>query len=74
MGKQLRINGQLEEHEEDKTMKELKQELGLPADEMLTYADDTDTYQLADYDTVGDIPARSTVASLPGNSNRQLFG
>lgn len=65
MGRQLRINGQLEDHEEDKTVKQLKTELGIPANDTLTYNDGTDTYPLADTDTAGEIPEASTIASLP---------
>ena len=72
MGKQLRINGQLEDHEEDKSVADLKRDAGIPADKPLTYDDGTDTYSLSDRDTVEDIPDGSTVASLPDSGH--LFG
>ena len=72
MGKQLRINGQLEDHEEDKTVADLKQEADIPADNSLVYDDGTDTYSLSDRDTVKDIPDGSTVAPLPDSG--RLFG
>lgn len=75
MGKQLRINGQteeVEEHEEDKTVKQLKQEAGIPADNPMTYNDGDATYELADQDTVEHIPDGATVAPLPDSG--RLFG
>lgn len=72
MGKQLHINGQIEDHEEDKTVAELKRETGIPAEKPLTYDDGNDTYSLSDGDTVEDIPERSTVAPLPDSG--RLFG
>lgn len=72
MGRQLRINGQLAEYEEDTTIADLKREAGIPAQKPLTYNDGTDTYDLTDRDTVGAIPEGSTVAPLPDSG--RLFG
>lgn len=72
MGRQIQIGERTEEHEEDKTIRELKEELGIPLDKSLTYDDGTGTYELHDGDTVGGVPEGSTVASLPDSG--RLFG
>lgn len=72
MGRTLQINGEGEEHEEDKTVAELKEELGIPEDDTLTYDIGGSTYDLNDQETVGDIPEDSTVAPLPDSG--RLFG
>ena len=72
MGRRLQINGEPEEHEEDKTVAELKDELGIPEEDTLTYDDGNSTYDLHDQETVGDIPEDSTIAPFPDSG--RLFG
>lgn len=72
MGRRIRVNGEPEEHEEDKTIRELKQEAGFPDNDIVVYDNGDGATPVADRDTVGDIPEGSAVASQPDKG--KLFG
>lgn len=72
MGRRIRLNGEPEEHEEDKQIQELKQEAGFPEDDVIVYEAGDGTQVLSDKDSVGNIPEDAAVASQPAKG--KLFG
>lgn len=72
MGTELWIDGEPEEHRDDKQIEELKDEAGFPRDDIVVYSDGEETVAVSDRDTVGDLPDGARVASQPGKG--QLFG
>lgn len=72
MGRRIRLNGEPEEHEEDKEIQELKREAGFPKDDVLVYETGDETTILSDNATVGNIPKDAVVTSQPGRG--KLFG
>lgn len=72
MGQEIWINGEAEEHEEDKSIDRLKDEAGFPEDDIVVYNDGEENVAVSDGDKVGDIPEGARVASQPGKG--QIFG
>lgn len=72
MGQRIRIDGSVEEHEEDKRIGQLKGEAGLPKDDIVVYDVGDGTIPVSDRDTVGDIPEDAVVASQPDKG--RIFG
>ena len=65
MGRRIRIRGETQEHEEDKTIQQLKHEVGWPKNDVVVYDDGEGTVILSDYDHVKDIPEDATASSQP---------
>lgn len=73
MGTELWIDGEQHEHEDDKEISQLKQEVDFPDDDVVIYTTDgEDTRAVSDRDAVGDIPDGARVASQPQRGN--IFG
>lgn len=72
MGRRIRINGEPQEHEEDKPIQALKREAGFPEDDVVVYDAGEGGTIMSDKEEVGDIPEDATVASQP--SEGRLFG
>lgn len=73
MGRRIQIDGEPEEHEEDKTIRELKEEKNWPQDDSAAYDDGTGVKtHLDDDQTVEDIPKDARVAPLPAPG--KMFG
>lgn len=72
MGKEIRIKGELEDHAEDKTMRELKQEAGFPEDDVIIYDKGDGATIMSDKDRVRNLPEGAAVSSQPDRG--KLFG
>jgi hypothetical protein len=70
--KQLRINGQVQEHDENKKIAELKRDAGLPMDELLVYEDGKNAEPMSDQDEVRYIPDNVEVTTQPNET--RAFG
>lgn len=73
MGTELYINGEPTEYEEDRTISEVKQDAGFPADDIVVYSHGDDKQvTVSDQDTVDHIPDGARVASQPQRG--RIFG
>lgn len=72
MGQQIRIDGSVEEHEEDKRIGQLKREARFPDGDIVVYDVGDGMTPVSDRDTVGDIPEDAAVASQPEKG--RIFG
>lgn len=73
MGTELYIDGERTEFEDDRTVQDLKQAAGFPADDTVVYtADGPEQVAVSDHDTVDTIPDGATVASQPQRG--RIFG
>ena len=62
--KTLRVNGQEQEHSADKTIRELKKDIGIPSNDAVVYNDGKEERVLGDKDRVEHMPDGSSVASV----------
>lgn len=74
MGRRLQVNGEEAEYPEDTEIRELKQESGLPEDDIVVYNDGGGDgwTPVSDRDTVKEVPEGSAVNSQPAKGT--LFG
>jgi len=71
MGTELVIDDERQDHEDDKTISELKDDVGF-ADGQVLYTVDGESYPVNDDETVGDIPDGANVVEQPQRGN--VFG
>jgi len=72
MGRTLQVRGDKEHYPEDMTIQELKEDAGLPLDDVLRYDRGGQTVALSDRDTVGDIPEDARLSTI--TDNKAYFG
>ena len=73
MGKQLQIDGEEQDVEEDTTVAELKDETNASENDIAVYTDDGgEMVALSDDDTVADIPEGATLTNQPQKG--RIFG
>jgi hypothetical protein len=73
MGKQLQIDGEEQDVEEDTTVAELKDETNASENDIAVYTDDEgEMVALSDDDTVADIPEGATLTNQPQKG--RIFG
>lgn len=61
--KTLQINGQRQDHDENKKIKQLKADTGMPMDELLVYEDGNNSVPMSDQDEVRHIPDNAVVST-----------
>jgi sulfur carrier protein ThiS len=73
MGKQLQIDGEEQDVEEDTTVAELKDETNASENDIAVYTDDEgEMVALSDDDTVAEIPEGATLTNQPQKG--RIFG
>lgn len=72
MGRELIIDGEAQEYEEDTTIAELKEEAGIPIDDIVRFKDGDEEGTVSNKDTVDSIPDGSQVFSQPAKG--EVFG
>jgi len=72
MGKTLQIKGEPEHYPREMTIRELKEEMEVPLNDVVRYETEDGVFTLSDRDTVADIPDGAPVTTM--STDDALFG